>query len=538
MPRNGSGTYILPVNSWNPATNGNSATAADWQSLIDDVESAVTQSLSADGQTPMTGNLNANNNKITNLAAGSASGDSLRWQQLFSQGDNTQVPSAATVDIGAQNTNFIEITGTTTITSLGANYNGPRFLRFTGILILTHNATTLNLPGGANITTGVGDSCIVIPNSSANGWNIVQYQRAALDPGEASTIASLGAGQFGSGADIASAATINFTTRTGNIVRITGTTTTTAVTLTNGDFVIAIAVGAWPINISGVLTYTCAANDRVLFWQDNSGAQHAEVLRFDGLPRIDRDKIQSISASVGSNALTISASYLSLDFRSTTLGSGTVTTVSGTPANLVISSGSTLGTINAVQSDIAVLAINNAGTIELAAVNIDGGVDLSETGLISTTAEGGAGAADSASTVYSTTARSNVAYRVIGIIRSTQATAGTWATAPSLIQGAGGNALTSMQSLGYGQTWQNVTGSRASGTTYYNTTGKPIMVSIIGSNVNNTVSVTVNGVQVTSQSITLASGVNVQATPIFVVPAGASYSCTASAGIAIWTELR
>lgn len=149
-------------------------------------------------------------------------------------------------------------------------------------------------------------------------------------------------------------------------------------------------------------------------------------------------QIQPISASVGSNALTISASALSLDFRSTTLGSGTVTKVAGTPSNLVISSGSTLGTVNGQQSRIAVLALNNAGTIELAAVNIAGASNLNESGVVSTTAEGGAGAADSATTIYSTTARTNVAYRVLGYIESTQATAGTWATAPSVIQGAGG----------------------------------------------------------------------------------------------------
>lgn len=161
----------------------------------------------------------------------------------------------------------------------------------------------------------------------------------------------------------------------------------------------------------------------------------------DALPTSSgSSQIQQISASVGASALTISASALSLEFRSTTLGSGSVTSVSGTPSSLVISSGSTLGTTNNTQSDIAVLAINNAGVIEIAAVNIAGGVDLSETGLISTTAEGGAGAADSISTIYSTTARANVAYRVIGIIRSTQVNAGTWATAPSLIQGAGGQA--------------------------------------------------------------------------------------------------
>ena len=152
-------------------------------------------------------------------------------------------------------------------------------------------------------------------------------------------------------------------------------------------------------------------------------------------------QIQPISASVGASALTISASALSLDFRSAMLTRGAVTTVSGTPANLVISSGSTLGTVSATQSRIAVIAMNNAGTIELAAVNVAGLVDLSETGVISTTAEGGAGGADSASVIYSTTARSNLAYRVIGYLESTQATAGTWATAPSTIQGAGGRAM-------------------------------------------------------------------------------------------------
>lgn len=169
----------------------------------------------------------------------------------------------------------------------------------------------------------------------------------------------------------------------------------------------------------------------------------AQLPAVDGslLTGINTTQIQPISASVGSNALTISASALSLDFRSTTLGSGTVTRVSGTPSNLVISSGSTLGTTSGVPSDIAVLAINNAGTIELAAVNLASAMNLSETGVISTTAEGGAGGADSATVIYSTTARTNVAYRVIGVLRSTQATAGTWATAPSLIQGVGGQYL-------------------------------------------------------------------------------------------------
>ena len=248
------------------------------------------------------------------------------------------------------------------------------------------------------------------------------------------------------------------------------------------------------------------------------------------------NQIQSISASVASSALTISASALSLDFRSSTLGSGTVTTVSGTPANLVISSGSTLGTVSAVASRIVVIALNNAGTIELAAVNISGGNQLDETNLISTTAEGGAGGADSANVIYSATARTSVAYRVIGFIDSTQSTAGTWATAPSTIQGVGGQALTVLNSFGFGQTWQGV--GRASGTTYYNTTGKPIFLVYAfngGASLNGIF--TIGGVAFDSFGTgTSTNGLQFLATAI--VPAGMSYMFSTNGTFVGAKELR
>lgn len=170
-------------------------------------------------------------------------------------------------------------------------------------------------------------------------------------------------------------------------------------------------------------------------------------------------QIFSLTASVAANALTISAGTLNLDFRSATLGTGTATQVVGDPADLVISSGSTLGTTNGVKSRIAVLAINNAGTIELAAVNAAGGLDLTETGLITTTAEGGAGGADSISTIYSATARANVAYRLLGYVESTQAAAGTWATAPSTVQGAGGVSMTEVVRPAACRAWVNFNGT-------------------------------------------------------------------------------
>ena len=136
------------------------------------------------------------------------------------------------------------------------------------------------------------------------------------------------------------------------------------------------------------------------------------------------DKIQPITASAASSALTITLSPTVLDFRSATIGSGTVTTVSNsTSISVVVPSTATLGTVNAVQNRLVVLAINNAGTMELAVTNISGGSDLSETGVISTTLI--AAASNSATLYYSTTARTSVAYRVVGYVESTQATAGT-----------------------------------------------------------------------------------------------------------------
>lgn len=126
------------------------------------------------------------------------------------------VASAATADIGAATSFFVQITGTTTITSFGTAYNGARFLRFAGSLTLTHNATTLILPGGANITTAAGDTAVVVPSGNpAAGWRVMTYVRAATSPDSPSFtnltytgtltgstgVLNIGSGQFYKAAD-------------------------------------------------------------------------------------------------------------------------------------------------------------------------------------------------------------------------------------------------------------------------------------------------------------------------------------------------
>lgn len=199
MSRNGSGLYTL-YTPGNPVVTGTTISSSWANNTLSDIATALTQSIAKDGQTVPTANLPMGGFKLTGLAAGNAAGNSLRFEQLFSQGAPTDIASAATVDIGSQNTNFLNVTGATTITSFGTNYNGPKMLKFTGILILTHNATTLVLPGGANITTAENDTCIAIPKSTVSGtgdgWIILAYQRAAGIPalsGANSDITSLSA---------------------------------------------------------------------------------------------------------------------------------------------------------------------------------------------------------------------------------------------------------------------------------------------------------------------------------------------------------
>lgn len=248
-------------------------------------------------------------------------------------------------------------------------------------------------------------------------------------------------------------------------------------------------------------------------------------------------QIQSIAATVAANALTLTLNPTTLWFRSATATNG-VPNIRGIPTaiSMVVSSGSTLGTTNATAARIVLLAIDNAGTVELACVNLAGGNDLSETGFITTVSEGGAGGADSVNVIYSTTARTNVPYRVVGYIDITEATAGTWATAPTAIQGYGGQALAAMSSLGYGQTIQDLTASRALGTTYFNLTGKPIYVNLMLSNsAGGQIQPAFNGVNFPN----VVLGGNSEF--VFVIPPGNSYKFTLTAGAATifaWTETR
>jgi len=211
----------------------------------------------------------------------------------------------------------------------------------------------------------------------------------------------------------------------------------------------ASIAAATPITTKGDLLVYSTTKARLAVGSDgqvltaNSGATEGVSWTTPASAPSASDQVSnlSIACSVGSSALTIAlkdssgsdpsaGSPVLIGMRSATAATGTYTQRSVTGAlSVVISSGSTLGTTSGVEHNLYVYAIDNAGTIELA-VSQNGFLDGD---IISTTAEGGAGGADSNALIYSTTARSNVACRLIGRLRETQTTAGTWAAVPTQI---------------------------------------------------------------------------------------------------------
>lgn len=170
MPRNGSGGYTPPLNSWNPPINGAAAQPADWQAILSDLATAIQASIAADGQTPITGVLNFSNNRISGVGAPIGQGNALRWEQL-TKGAN--IASATSIDIPVEGA-FFEITGTTDIAAITDTYPGRVvFLKFQDVLTLEHSAA-LVMPTGSNIETAAGDVAIFV-NETTGVWKCVYY---------------------------------------------------------------------------------------------------------------------------------------------------------------------------------------------------------------------------------------------------------------------------------------------------------------------------------------------------------------------------
>lgn len=163
MPRNGSGTYSLP--SSYEAVPGETILAAQHNDPLEDLEADANAArpIGAGG---------------TGAATAVAANDKLNTT-------SSNIASASTVNLANATGVVVNITGTTTITALGTVSSGAqRVLVFAGALTLTHDGTSLILPGAANIITAAGDVAVMRSLGSGN-WRCVSYMRAAGLPATA-----------------------------------------------------------------------------------------------------------------------------------------------------------------------------------------------------------------------------------------------------------------------------------------------------------------------------------------------------------------
>lgn len=194
-----------------------------------------------------------------------------------SAGDGT-IASATTTDLSTVNDGDITVSGTTTITGFGTLTAGiKKILTFSGALTLTHNATSLILPGAANITTAAGDVAIM-RSLGAGNWKCIAFTRSASLPATA-----------GANTDITSMTALTAPTAAANPMRATDLQVQLATRFTAGGtadamtgtlspapaaLVTGLKISAVPVGANTVTTSTININSlgaKKEFRRDSSG---------------------------------------------------------------------------------------------------------------------------------------------------------------------------------------------------------------------------------------------------------------------------
>jgi hypothetical protein len=256
------------------------------------------------------------------------------------------------------------------------------------------------------------------------------------------------------------------------------------------NFVNGLSGAAGNFSISGALAVTSTAN--------LGGALTGTTATFSGA-------ISSVSPSFTGTPT------------APTAAPGTNTTQIATTAFVTAATG-TLGT----------MSTQNANAVAITGGTITGITDLA-------VADGGTGssslAANNVLLGNGTSALQVVAPSTTGNVLTSNGTTWTSAAVP------GG--------LGVGQTWTNVSGSRAFSTSYTNSTGKPIVVAIVASQTpgGSYLGATIDGVGPIPMGSGYTAGGTYTVSGTVVVPVGATYSVApqitaGSVSLSAWYELR
>lgn len=158
MPLNGGGTASrVPGTSAAPNTTIKSA---DYEASMDDIYQILNTAPSS---------------RASLATPGLNTANSFTKTQTWAKG--ADVASASTLTLGDDG-NYFDITGTAAITTIASKGVGTVVkLHFDDALTLTHSATDLILPGGANITTAAGDEAEFVEYATGD-WRCMGYTYA------------------------------------------------------------------------------------------------------------------------------------------------------------------------------------------------------------------------------------------------------------------------------------------------------------------------------------------------------------------------
>ena len=116
---------------------------------------------------------------------------------MFGQTQAAAIASGTTTDIWNISGNSAHVTGTTTITGFGTAPTAGliRWIIFDGALTLTHNGSTLVLPGAANITTAANDRALVYSDTTTKAV-VIAYVKAGIIFPASGTLARISGESF------------------------------------------------------------------------------------------------------------------------------------------------------------------------------------------------------------------------------------------------------------------------------------------------------------------------------------------------------
>ncbi len=152
MSRNGSGTYTLPATSWNPAVSGGVIESTAANTTLLDIASALTQSLSKDGQTVPTGPIQLGGFKLVSVGDGAAASDAMTYGQGAKLAGGNIFTGDQTINGSLSLSGSLTVTGPIIFTSGqiigGLSLSGS--LNVSGPVIFTNSFTLTSTNAGAS----------------------------------------------------------------------------------------------------------------------------------------------------------------------------------------------------------------------------------------------------------------------------------------------------------------------------------------------------------------------------------------------------